>query len=221
MSSNTPPGYGPQDPYGQNPYGQQQPPAGGGYGAPTPPPPPPGYGEQQPGYGAQPGYGQPGYGAPQAQWPGWLAPTPPPGMQPAPGTRVLASFGDRFLARLIDWAVLLIPIAVVFSIAPSLFVYYLLIAVVYAGYDAAMMLTQHGQTVGKKVMKLRVVSLAHGGRPTDNEIWTRAGVWGGPILVPVVGGLVALLNGLWQLWDKPLQQALHDKVGKTVVVKEY
>ncbi|MFD8482434.1 RDD family protein [Kitasatospora sp. NPDC059673] len=219
MSSNTPPGYGPQDPYGQNPYGQQPPPATGGYGTPPPPPPPPGYGEQ-PGYGAQPGYGQqPGYGAPQAQWPAWLGQTPPPGMPPTPGVRTLATFADRFVARLIDWAILLIPVYIVVSIMPFVLAS-LVIALAYAAYDAALMLSQHGQTVGKKVMKLRVVSLAHGGRPTDNELWTRAGVWGGPFIVPFIGGLLGLVNGLSQLWDKPFQQTFHDKAAKTVVVKE-
>lgn len=61
------------NPYGQNPYGQQQP---GAYGQPQTP----GYGQQQPGYG-QPGYGQPGY--PQTggfQQPGYAAPGMAPGM---------------------------------------------------------------------------------------------------------------------------------------------
>ncbi|MFF4338668.1 RDD family protein [Kitasatospora sp. NPDC001540] len=171
----------------------------------------------------------PGYGPPQepygqypqgAGFPGWLAPPPPPGVQPAPGTRVLAAPADRFLARLIDLAVLLVPLIVVNLIAPSLLLYYVLVAVVVVGYEGAMLLTQHGQTVGKKVMKLRVVSAAHGGRPTDNELWTRAGIYGGPGLVPIVGGLFSLVNCLSLLWDKPLQQCFHDKGAKTLVVKE-
>jgi hypothetical protein len=27
------------------------------------------------------------------------------------------------------------------------------------------------------------------------------------------------IDGLWQLWDKPYQQCLHDKFARTVVVK--
>ena len=27
------------------------------------------------------------------------------------------------------------------------------------------------------------------------------------------------IDGLWQLWDKPYQQCLHDKFAKTVVIK--
>jgi hypothetical protein len=36
-----------------------------------------------------------------------------------------------------------------------------------------------------------------------------------PQFIPFLG----LIDGLWQLWDKPLQQCLHDKAAQTVVVK--
>lgn len=88
------------------------------------------------------------------------------------------------------------------------------------GYEAVMLLTQQCQTLGKKAMKLRVVSLAHGGRPADGELWTRAGVSMVGHAVYCLGTLFALLDVLWLLWDKPLQQCLHDKAAKTVVVKE-
>jgi uncharacterized RDD family membrane protein YckC len=42
-------------------------------------------------------------------------------------------------------------------------------------------------------------------------------------LVENVGGTLVpflfYLDGLWQLWDKPYQQTLHDKFAQTVVVK--
>ncbi|RKE18625.1 RDD family protein [Streptomyces sp. TLI_171] len=218
MSSNTPPGYGPsQDPYQKpqepNPYAQQQPPAPG-YGEQ------PGYGQQIPG---QQGYGQQPYGAPQgAPLPGWIAPTPPPGVPPTPGTRTLATPVDRFVARLIDGVILAVVVNILATLmfAPFSIMYWVLFAAAYVLYDGLLMLTQHCQTVGKKVMKLRVVSVATGARPTDNEIWTRAGVWGGPAIIPLLGSLAMLVNALSPLWDKPLQQAFHDKAAKTVVVKE-
>ncbi|MFJ1752597.1 RDD family protein [Kitasatospora sp. NPDC088134] len=240
MSSNTPPGYGPQDPYQKpqdpNPYGQQPP--ASGYGQPQPgygeqpgygqqgygQQPgygQPGYDQQQPGYGQQP-YGQPGYAAPQGQLPGWIAPTPPPGVPPTPGTRTLATPVDRFVARLIDGIIIMIVAVAISSVTFGVgsFGYWFLVALLYVVYDGVLMTTQHCQTVGKKAMKLRVVSVATGARPTDNELWTRAGVWGGPYIIPFVGGLIVLVNGLSQLWDKPLQQTFHDKAAKTVVVKE-
>ncbi len=211
-------GYGqappPQQPPQQPPYGQQ--PGPGGY-----PPPPPPYGQQQP-YGQQPPYGQQApYGAPQ-QLPQWLS-APSPYGPPAPGTRMLASSADRFLARLIDFGVLLIPnvfLAAIIGLTSSSFLLYFTLGAVNFGYEIAMLLTQGGQTLGKKAMKIRVVSLTHGGRPADGEFWARAGVYSGPGAIYCLGSLFSLVNVLWHLWDKPLQQCLHDKAAKTVVVKE-
>ena len=43
------------------------------------------------------------------------------------------------------------------------------------------------------------------------------------IRLPIVaGGLIpffSYVDGLWQLWDKPYLQTLHDKFAQTVVVK--
>ncbi|MCX4749629.1 RDD family protein [Kitasatospora sp. NBC_01287] len=226
MSNNQPPGYGypsdPQNPYGQqpqspygqqpqDPYGQQPPTDQQAYGYPQGAP------GQPPGYGQQANYGQPGQ-----QSTGWLG-QPNPYGPPAPGTRQLASAGDRFLARLIDLAVLIIPFILIqflVAIAAGEIIATVVGGILVFGYEGAMLLTQNQQTIGKKAMKLRVVSLAHGGRPTDNELWTRAAVYGLPGAVYCVGSLFSLVNVLWLLWDKPYQQCLHDKAAKTVVVKE-
>lgn len=184
MSNDNPygsPADSPQNPYGQQPYTQQQ--------------------------STQP-------------WPAWLTPA---GYGGAPGTRTLASPIDRLLARLIDLAVLLIPVivlSILFAFISST-LGTIVSALVVFGYEAAMLLTQNQQTIGKKAMKLRVVSLEHGGRPEDGALWMRAAVYGLPSVVPYIGSLFALLNVLWQLWDKPFQQCLHDKPAKTVVVKEH
>lgn len=236
--TNQPPGYGypsDQNPYGQqpqpgqqNPYGQQ-PPAQPGYGVPQglydPQPPQGGYGAPPPGgQGQQPGFGYPppppgGYQQP-GQLPPWLGPTNPYG-PPPPGTRTLVSPGDRLLARLIDVAVLLIPVLLVqFVIGIGSLLSDIIVALLVFAYEGAMLLSQQQQTIGKKVMKLRVVSAAHGGRPTDNELWARAAVYGLPQAVPCIGTLFELVNVLSLLWDKPLQQCFHDKAAKTLVVKE-
>jgi len=223
MSTNDPSGYGhptdpQQNPYDKNTYGPPQPPADP-YGQQAGP-----YGQAGPaGYGPPPQapYGQP-QGAYGQQYPQWLSGPNAYGGAPAQGTRTLATAGDRFLARLIDAAVLLVPFILLYAIvAPvSSILYYVATAAVVFGYEAAMLLTQGGQTLGKRVMKIRVVSLATGARPTDAEIWARAGVYAGPQAVYCIGSLFSLVNVLWHLWDKPYQQCLHDKAAKTVVVKE-
>jgi uncharacterized RDD family membrane protein YckC len=92
----------------------------------------------------------------------------------------------------------------------------LLLLVAYYLYDVEMMY-RSGQTVGKKVMKIRVV-------PADPSTprLTR-GMAAKRYLVEIVAGLFlpffSYLDGLWQLWDEPYQQTLHDKAAQTVVVK--
>jgi uncharacterized RDD family membrane protein YckC len=78
------------------------------------------------------------------------------------------------------------------------------------------MMYRTGTTWGKRVMKLRVVSLENIGMPLTRGIAAKR--WA----IQMLGGLVPLfswLDGLWQLWDQPYRQCLHDKVAKTVVVK--
>ncbi|MFE9693486.1 RDD family protein [Micromonospora sp. NPDC005806] len=73
-----------------------------------------------------------------------------------------------------------------------------------------------GQTLGKKVMKLRIV-------PVDPNATLTRGMLGKRWLVEFLGGslvpFLSYLDGFWQLWDKPWQQCLHDKFAGTVVVK--
>ncbi|MFF8772635.1 RDD family protein [Kitasatospora sp. NPDC015120] len=224
MSTNGPNGYG-QNPYeGNNPHGQQnQNPYGGGQEQPYKQEGPYGqpFGEQQP-YG-QPGYGTPPqqpYGAPEGSWPHGHPQPGAFGGSPVPGGRPLAPIGERLVARLIDVGVLLVPTVVLFGVLGASILYYVVAALLSFGYEAAMLLTQGGQTVGKKVMKLRVVAVATGGKPAENSLLIRAALYTLPNAVYCIGSLFALLNVLWPLWDKPLQQALHDKPANTVVVKE-
>jgi uncharacterized RDD family membrane protein YckC len=77
------------------------------------------------------------------------------------------------------------------------------------------MMFRSGQTIGKRVVKLRVVTL-DGKQLTRGDATRRWLVqWGGGSLIP----FFSYLDGLWQLWDKPFQQCLHDKFANTVVVK--
>lgn len=73
-----------------------------------------------------------------------------------------------------------------------------------------------GQTVGKRVLKIKIT-------PVDpRAALTRADFAKRWAVGHVVGSLVpffSYVDGLWQLWDKPLQQCLHDKAAKTVVIR--
>jgi len=78
------------------------------------------------------------------------------------------------------------------------------------------MMYRTGQTVGKKAMKIRVVPLEPGATLTRGMAAKR-------YLIEFVAGAVVpffyYVDGLWQLWDKPYLQTLHDKAAKTVVIK--
>ncbi|GAA1409389.1 RDD family protein [Kitasatospora putterlickiae] len=195
MSTNDPAGHG-QNPYeGYKPYGQHPDPHGSG---------------QEP-------HQQQPYVQPEGSWPHGH---PRPGGDPLPGGRPLAPVGERVVARLIDAGVLLVPTVLLFAVFGASILYYVAASLLAFGYEAAMLLGQGGQTVGKKVMKLRVVDLGTGGRAAENPLLVRAALYALPNAVYCLGSLFALLNVLWPLWDKPFQQALHDKPARTVVVKE-
>ncbi|MGC9668153.1 RDD family protein [Planosporangium sp. 12N6] len=213
-------------------------PAAPGYG------PPPGY--PPPGYGPPPGYPPPGYAVPPPADPryayppgGFRYPVPV-----APGGAPLAEPWQRLVAYLLDslilGAVLLIPMLLVFA---GLFVPFfsaidansaplnparlfllevLALAIIvplqivasYVYY--VRMHHRSGQTVGKRVMKIRVVRTVDGDRIDLRAARRR---W----LVQHVSGIVAsyfnLADSLWLLWDQPYRQCLHDKAAETVVVK--
>lgn len=209
--------------------------------------PPPGY--APPGYGppgyAQPGYAPPGYPpGPAAGYPPyagyWPAPVSPAG-QP------LSDFGTRLVAYLIDSFLMAFAVGIV--VFPLFFVwvarmsaepdaydplandqnpgafvfvvlgaecgFFLFSLLCQYIYSVELMVRWNGQTLGKRIMKIRVVSL-HPGVPLTRGIAAKR------FLVVAAGAIVPalpFLDGLWQLWDKPFRQCLHDKAAETVVVK--
>jgi uncharacterized RDD family membrane protein YckC len=163
----------------------------------------------------------------------------------APGGAPLADFGQRLGAyvidRLIISAVLLLPCAagiVIFVVrlvhivrstpagerpaTGSVFLLYLGFIVVILVLSIAVQYlylvtyqARNGQTIGKRTLKIKVVSAVDGGPMTVEAARKR---W----LVEAGCGLVSplfYLDGLWQLWDQPYRQCWHDKWPKTVVVK--
>ncbi|MBD0747559.1 RDD family protein [Streptomyces sp. CBMA152] len=210
-----PPGSGAPPP-GGGPYGN--PPPGGPYG--TPPPGSP-YGSTPPPYDAYGGGNQ--YGAPD----------PLSGMPP------LADFGRRLLARIIDALIVAIPLGLLEWATSGRYMYEsksgdstsdvvskaytgsglawtLIGIVVYLGYDT-LMLKRDGQTVGKKLLNLRVAMLNDGSVPTTSAALARTAVLWVPALLccPCLWQVILIIT---ILTDKPYKQGLHDKAGKTVVV---
>lgn len=184
----------------------------------------------------------PGYGPP----PGY--PPLPPGYRPvpvSPSGQPLASFADRLLAYLIDVAVavvaslvLVIPavilmlviiipdtrpdgtianptgMSILLALLIELGLFLIMFGLTYL-YYVEWLIRHDGQTVGKKAMKLRVVPLDPAAKLTRGLAAKR---WLATQGCGIVPGL-SYLDGLWQLWDKPYQQCLHDKWPRTTVIK--
>ncbi|MFJ4715705.1 RDD family protein [Streptomyces sp. NPDC088785] len=178
---------------GQNPYDN------------TAPPPPP--------YGGTPyGAGGPGQGDPLA------------GMPP------LAESGRRVLARIIDMILVGIVVGLLswaFDItsfstdgdsinAGKQAGSSILTAVLYIAYDV-FLTARTGQTLGKRLMKLRVANLDNGATPNMQANLIRALVLWVPFAFCCACIWTAICGG-WSFFDKPYKQGLHDKAAKTVVV---
>ncbi|MEU8260909.1 RDD family protein [Micromonospora sp. NPDC048999] len=212
------------------------PPAGGGFAPPSPPPYVPPAQHTPPTYAVPPGY-------PPHPGPPPLAPNGQPLASFA--DRLLAWLIDTAVASAVT-VVLFVPVFIwiwfrmfseVMRVNPDgtvpapdpaimitdfilplllaelgilllLFVFYWIYHVEYA--------RRTGQTLGKRVMKLRII-------PVDPSATLTRGMLGRRWLVEFgAGSLVPFFNyldGLWQLWDKPWQQCLHDRFAGTVVVK--
>jgi uncharacterized RDD family membrane protein YckC len=226
---------------GQPPEG---PPPGEGPAGP-PPPPPPGPGQGSP-YGPGPGSPYGGQGGPYSSQGGGMPPPsygPPYGgyggtPDPLAGMPPLADFGKRFAARVIDALIVFVPIFLISwftggwdggsnnnddwdEFADQVntgrqWLWSLISLIVYVGYDT-LMVRRNGQTVGKRLFKLRVAMLNDGTTPQTGPALLRAAVLWVPALVCCfcLWWIVIIVT---ILLDKPYKQGLHDKAAKTVVV---
>ncbi|WP_381798122.1 RDD family protein [Streptomyces niveus] len=231
MSNDQPtPGQPPDD----DPFRKQPPPDG-----------PPPAGGTPPGGGTPPRYGDPYGGAnppPPGDPYGGSAPPPPGdpygGNDPLRGMPPLAPMGKRILARIVDFIIVAIPLVLI-SIPFNVYhrwtnssdnwddavngvngggqwVFRIITIVAFVGYDAVM--TQRGgQTLGKRLFKIRVAMLNDGRVPDSRSSLLRALVLWVPALV-CCACFWPLLILILILLDRPYRQGLHDKAAKTVVV---
>ncbi|MBT2491252.1 RDD family protein [Streptomyces sp. ISL-96] len=221
----------PPPPSGGGPYGE------GGTGGPGGPAEP-----GQPGGPTPPGPGSPYGGSPYGDSPYGGGPygTPPPpysggAADPLAGMPPLAPTGKRVAARIIDGLIVGIPLGLIgwligmfdsynsddwdevstMSDGKSL-IWQLVTMVVYIGYDTYLT-AKDGQTIGKRLMNLRVAMLNNGMVPEMNASLLRAVILWVPALICCFC-LWWLINLVMILVDKPYRQGLHDKAAKTVVV---
>ncbi|MGR8010280.1 RDD family protein [Streptomyces hypolithicus] len=220
-STPPPPPSGGGSPYGGSPYGGEGGPGQGGPGQGGP-------GQGGPGSGA-PGSGGGPYGAPPPPYSGGAA-------DPLAGMPPLAPTGKRIAARIVDVLIIAIPLGLLGWLlgmydsysgddwdeistqmsGGKALVWQLITMAVYIGYDTYMT-AKTGQTVGKRLMHLRVAMLNSGMVPETGASLMRAVVLWVPALICCFC-LWWLIILVMILVDKPYKQGLHDKAAKTVVV---
>lgn len=158
-------------------------------------------------------------------------PQPPAAGFPRPGELL-----ERFLARLIDGVILGVSFGIIAGVISAIFngyLYWFLTAVVSAvGYLAYFTLLEssRGATIGKQVLKLKVVGPDGSSLPTQEQalrrnIWTAFGIAG---VVPIIGSLIGGLASLVAVimiavgisGDPANRQGWHDRfAGGTRVLK--
>ncbi|MCH7229487.1 RDD family protein [Glycomyces sp. L485] len=161
--------------------------------------------------------------------------------------RVLAHPGQRFIARLVDFIVLVALNAVVNgyfvyqffdSIRPAVeqslrgggdeidipsaatnqwWIVILIAMGLWFAYEVPSTLNT-GQTLGKRLMGIKVVSLAPGEPGWGRLIlrWSYAAL---PMICFPLGAILWILDGLYCIRDRPFRQCLHDKSPGTAVVE--
>lgn len=135
----------------------------------------------------------------------------------------VAGLGERVLARLIDLAgfliiyiISIILFGVSFSVGSKTTFYVVIIAflVIFIFYDLVCELTMNGQSVGKKIMKIRVISLT-GTQPTLSQYLLR---WLFRIVdVSIIFGFGVVAVLAVAFTEK--HQRVGDMVAKTIVIK--
>ncbi len=146
-----------------------------------------------------------------------------------PPTYVLAEVGDRLLAVLIDAALYFVPA-----------LFFVLGGTINSGGDLSVaswpllglggllflgvlvyqliLLSNQGQTVGKRVMKIKIVRVSdqeNGGFVTN--VLLRGIVSGLPSLIPILGNLYTLVDILFIFGSE--RRCIHDLIAGTYVVK--
>ncbi|MGC5037786.1 RDD family protein [Streptomyces sp. DT190] len=207
-----PPGEGAGSPYGGDPYGGG-PPGGGPYGGDP-------YGGGTPGGGPPGGgpYGGDPYGG------GSFPSDPLAGMPP------LADSGKRTLARILDMILVGVVVWLLtwgFGVSEydvdsdrvevgKSFWQSAVAAVLYIAYDTVLT-ARTGQTLGKRLLRMRVANLDNGATPSVQTALARAAVLWIPFAFCCACVWTAICGG-WSFFDRPYKQGLHDKAAKTVVV---
>jgi len=172
-------------------------------------------------------------GANGTAFPGATPPSGPygGGSDPLAGMPPLADSGKRTLARIIDMILVAIVVGLLSwafgtveldvdpdkvetskSVGQSV-----IAAVLFTGYDTVL-IARTGQTLGMRLLNMRVLRLSDGSIPDTGSSLLRAAVLWLPFAFCCACVWTAICGG-WSYFDRPYKQGLHDKAARTVVVQ--
>ncbi|MGH9031077.1 MAG: RDD family protein [Acidimicrobiia bacterium] len=121
-----------------------------------------------------------------------------------------ADFWYRFGAFLLDGLIVGVPLNLILFSVDNLALRQFVGIVVGVAYSVFFIGSGSGQTVGMKILNIRVVDTETGGRIDYGRAFIR-------YLVSIASGFACLIGYLWMLWD-PEKQTWQDKVASTYVV---
>ncbi|MBG0827096.1 RDD family protein [Planomonospora sp. ID67723] len=93
-----------------------------------------------------------------------------------------------------------------------------LVALVSAHLYLWLLHAHNGQTLGKRLMRIKVVSTESGRPPSSQAAAIRSGVFLATLLIPVFGWFVGLVNVIYLLWSRK-RLCYHDRLADTAVVR--
>jgi uncharacterized RDD family membrane protein YckC len=142
--------------------------------------------------------------------PGQAPAVPPSELQAASGASgPRASFGRRLGAQILDALILGVPTTIFFLFLEDGLASLLAVLIDFA-YYVYFEGGATGQTIGKRVLGIRVIDFNSGGPIGYGRALLRA-------VVEIFSGWILLLGYLWMLWDRE-KQTWHDKAATSVVV---
>jgi uncharacterized RDD family membrane protein YckC len=208
-----PPGsYGspPAGGYGSPPPEDYGGPLAGGYGAPPPEGSPGGYRSPSGGYAGAPGPG--GYGSS----PEGYGPPGPMGYEGSPGLGY-GSPGDyaNWLQRVGAYLIDVVPVAILYGIGrathnTAIYLLFLLLAIGVTAYNRWFQAGRTGQSWGKKVLGLSLISETTGQPIGAGMAFVRD-------ICHIIDSVICDIGYLFPLWDAK-RQTLADKIMRTVVI---
>ena len=154
---------------------------------------------------------------------------PPPAFAAgAAETDLLATIGQRFLARLLDGLIVGLPLTILVFAASDISqdrntvdtpLWVQLFAAATSALYEVVLIRVWGQTVGKRVLGIKVVRVTDGTLPDWTASVIRYLLPVVPVLVPVPGAFLLSLVIYLVAVTNPLRQGWHDRAAGTIVIK--